>query len=144
MGALSNYLENKLIDHLLRGQSFPVVSTVYVALFTAAPSDAGGGTELSGDNYARVPVACGLTAFTGTHGTTSGVSSGTSGTAANAAVIQFNAPSANWGTVTHFALFDAASGGNQLVQGALAAPKVINSADDVKFITGALTIQIDD
>jgi hypothetical protein len=144
MSALSDYLENKLIDYLFRAQAFAAPTSVFAALFTAGPTDTGGGTELAGNNYARIEIACGLTTFNGTHGTTSGASTGTSGSTSNAEVIQFDTPSANWGTVTHFALFDAVSGGNMLVHGQLAIPKIINTSDDVKFNIGALTIQIDD
>lgn len=143
MAALSDYLENKLIDHLLRATAYTAPATTYVGLLTAAPSDSGGGTEVSGGSYARASVASGTGAWTATQGGTSGASSGTGGTTSNAATINFATPSAGWGTVTHFGVYDASTGGNLLFYGALTASKVINSGDSVSFAAGALTLQID-
>lgn len=143
MAALSDYLENKLIDHLLRATAYTAPATTYVALLTAAPSDVGGGTEVSGGSYARASVASGTGAWTATQGGTSGASYGTGGTTGNAATISFATPSAGWGTVTHFGVYDALTGGNLLFHGALTASKVINSGDSVSFAAGALTLQID-
>mgnify|MGYP001317718868 CR=1 FL=1 len=143
MAALSDYLENKLIDHLLRATAYSAPATTYVGLLTAAPSDSGGGTEVSGGSYARASVASGTGAWTATQGGTSGASSGTGGTTGNAATISFATPSAGWGTVTHFGVYDALTGGNLLFHGALTASKVINSGDSVSFAAGALTLQID-
>lgn len=144
MTAFSNYAENKLADALFRAQSLGAPATWYVALFTAAPSDTGGGTEATGGSYARVAVTAGLTAFNGTHGTTSGASSGTNGTVSNAAAVTFPAPTANWGTVTHWGLFDAASAGNLWVWAALTNAKTVNNGDAApQFAAGALTVQVD-
>lgn len=143
MAALSDYLENKLIDHLLRATAFTAPATTYVGLLTAAPSDSGGGTEVTGGSYARASVASGTGAWTATQGGTSGASSGTTGTTGNAATISYATPSASWGTVTHFGVYDALTGGNLLFYGALTASKVINSGDSVSFAAGALTLQID-
>ena len=143
MSNFSDYLENKLIDHVLRNTAYTVPSGVYVALFTAAPSDAGGGTEVTGGSYARVQVGPSVSAWLSTNGTTSGASSGTGGQTSNGADITFAAPTANWGVVTHFALFDAASGGNLLFWGALTASKTINNGDAApKFLARALTITL--
>lgn len=144
MAALSNYLENKILDHILRATAFTAGATAYVGLLTAAPSDTGGGTEVTGGSYARVGVTSATTAWNGTHGTTTGASSGTDGTIENAATITFPTPSAGWGTVTHFAVYDASTAGNLLFYAALTASKVINSGDAVSFAAGALSLQIDD
>ena len=117
----SDYLENKLIDHLFRTATFAKPTGLYLALFTAAPSDAAGGTEVSGGSYARVNLAPSDTNWKATQGGTSGNSSGTGGATANAAAITFPAPTANWGSVTHFGIFDAASAGHLLLWGALTA-----------------------
>ncbi len=131
MSAMSDYLENKLVDHIFRAQSFSAPATLYVALVTAAPSDSGGGTEVSGGSYARVAVTSSLANWAGTQSAGSTVaSSGTGGQTSNNAAITFPAPSgANWGTVTHFGIFDAASSGNLLFHGALTASKTINDGD---------------
>jgi hypothetical protein len=145
MTALTNYAENKVIDALLRAQAIGTPATWYVGLFTAAPSDTGGGTEVSGGSYARVAVTAGLTQWAGTQsaGSTT-ASSGTGGTSSNNASITFPAPTASWGTVTHFGIFDASTSGNLWVWGALTVSKTINNGDAApSFAAGALTFQID-
>lgn len=144
MAAMSDYLENKLIDQIFRGQAFSFPSTLYVGLFTANPSDTGGGTEITGNNYARVSVAASLANFAGTQGAgTTAASSGTGGTTSNNASLTFPTPSATWGTVTGFGIYDAASGGNLLWYGALSINKTINQGDTVTFPAASLSIQID-
>lgn len=141
MSAMSDFLENKLIDQLFRGQVAPTTTTLYVALLTAAPSDSGGGTEVSGGAYARVAVTSSLTNWAGTQAAASTVASaGTGGQTSNNVSISFPTPTANWGTVTHFGIYDAASGGNLLFWGALTITKTINQADTVTFPAASLSI----
>ncbi len=141
MSAMSDYLENKLIDQLFRGQAAPTTSTLYVGLLTAAPSDTGGGTEVAGGSYARVSVGSSLANWSGTQSAGStAASSGTGGQTSNNAAITFPTPSAGWGTVTHFGIYDAASGGNLLFWGALTIAKTINQADTVTFPAASLSI----
>jgi len=136
MGAKTDYLENKLIDHLFRGTPFTAPSTLYVALFTAAPGEAGGGTEVSGGSYARVGVANSATEWD--------APVGGNATTANTNAITFPAPTADWGQVTHWGIFDAATGGNLLIYAALNTPKTINNGDPApSFAPGALTYQED-
>jgi hypothetical protein len=143
MTAFTNYMENKVVDHLFRTTTY-TPSTSYIALFTAAPSDTGGGTEVTGGSYARVSVSKGDAYWNGTHGTTIGNSSGTTGTTSNASNISFPAPTANWGTVTHFGVFDALTGGNLLIWSALTTPKTVNNGDPAPmFQAGALQITVD-
>lgn len=148
MSSLSNYWENKILDWLLRGQALTAPTTLYVALFTASPTDAGGGTEVSTSStgYARVGIACGLTTLSGTQGAATTVaSSGTSGSISNNAAVTFGTPSAAWGTVKHWALYDAASAGNLLVWADLTNPKTIVGTDPApSFAAGQLVISIDD
>lgn len=141
--SLSDYLENKLVDHLFRATAYTAPATIYVGLSTTACSDTGFGTEVTGGSYTRASVTPATTAFKGTHGTTTGASSGTDGTVENANTISFPTPSATWGTVTHWFIADAATSGNLLICAALTASKVINSGDSVSFAADALTIQID-
>lgn len=145
MAALSDYLENNIIDWLLRGQSFSAPATTYVGLFTATPSDAGGGTEVSGGSYARVSVSSSLANWAGTQGAAStSASSGTSGTTSNNGAVTFPAPTANWGTVTHVGIFTASTGGNLLIWGALTTSKTVNNGDAApSFAAAALSFQID-
>lgn len=144
MAAMSDYLENKIIDQVFRAQAYTFPTTLYVGLFTAAPSDTGGGTEVSGNNYSRTSVTASLANFAGTQGAgTTSASTGTTGTTSNNASITFATPSASWGTVAAFGIFDAASGGNLLFYGTLSISKTINQGDTVTFPAASLSIQID-
>ena len=145
MAAMSDYLENQIVDWLVRGQAFTPPATVYVALFTAAPSDTGGGTEVTGGSYARVSVSSALANWAGTQsaGSTT-TSSGTGGTTSNNGAVTFPSPTANWGVVTHVGIFDASSAGNLLFWGALTTSKTVNNGDAApSFAAGALQLQID-
>jgi hypothetical protein len=146
MSAMSNYLENKIIDHVFRGVSFSMPTNLYVALYTAAPSDAVGGTEVAGSNYARAGLAPSIANWAATNGATltTNPSSGTGATTSNNVAIPFNVPSGSWGTVTHFAVFDSLSGGNMLFWGALSASKLIQSGDTVSIPISQLQVQLDD
>jgi hypothetical protein len=129
MSALSDYAENELLDHLLGTTSFTMPAQVYVALFVAAPSDSGGGTEVStsGTAYAREPVDF----------------AAASGGAANpTGDVQFDEATGNWGTVTHLGLFDAASGGNLLMHGALAVSKLIETGDTFRIPAADLDVSV--
>jgi hypothetical protein len=138
---MSDYLENRLVDQLFRGQAAPPTSTLYVGLLTAAPSDTGGGTEVSGGSYARVAVTSSFTNWAGTQSAASTVAStGTGGQTSNNTAITFPSPSATWGTVTHFGIYDAASAGNLLFWGALTISKTINQADTVTFPAASLSV----
>ena len=144
MSALTDYLENKLIDHLFRSVSFSAPTALHVGLLTAAPSDSAAGTEVSGGSYARVAVAPGSANWANTQNSGTGASSGTNGTTQNINAITFPAPTANWGTVTHFAIYDASSAGNMLCWAALTTSRTINNGDTApSFAAGALTVQID-
>lgn len=144
MAAITDYLENKLIDQLFRGQAYTFPTGLHVGLLTAAPSDSTGGTEVSGNAYARQNLAPSLTNWAGTQGATTTVaSSGTSGTTSNNVAITFPTPTASWGTVTHFGVWDAASSGNLLVYGSLNIAKTINQGDTVTFPISSLSFQID-
>lgn len=141
MAALSNYLENNLVDFLMRAQSFTPGTARWVALYTSAPSDSGGGTEVSGGSYARAQLDASASNWANTQDSGTGASSGTGGVTKNSSTITFPAPTANWGVVTHFGILDASSGGNLLFHGALTASKTINNADPAPtFPAGTLTI----
>lgn len=142
MAAMSDYLENKLIDHIFRTSSFTKPTVLAVALFTAAPGDTGGGTEVSGGAYARQSLNPLNANWNGTHGNTTGDSSGTSGLTDNASQISFPTATGNWGTVTHIGIFDATSAGNLLFYGALTASKTVNTGDTFRFNVGDLDITL--
>lgn len=141
MSAMSDFLENSLVDQIFRGQTAPTTSTLYIGLYTAAPSDTGGGTELSGSGYARVSVTSSLANWAGTQSTGSTTaSSGTGGATSNNAAITFPEPTSGWGQVQAFGVFDAATGGNLLFHGSLTINKTINEGDTVTFPAGSLVV----
>lgn len=128
MTAFTDYLENKLLDHVLRNTAYTSPTTVYVALFTAAPGEAGGGTEVSGGGYARQAVT---------------FSAPSAGSTSNSADITFPTATADWGTITHFAIFDASTGGNMLYYGQLTSSVTVNSGQQLTIPAGNLTISHD-
>jgi hypothetical protein len=144
MSAMSDYLENQLVDFLLRNQTFTPPANLHFALFTAAPSDSGGGTEVTGGSYARVSVARSLANFAGTQGAgTTVASSGTGGATSNNNSITFAAPTANWGSITHVGVFDASTGGNLLFHGALTTAKTVNNGDPApSFPAGSFALTL--
>lgn len=146
MAGMSDYLENKIVDFLFRGQTFTPPTTLYIALFTTADNDAGTArVEVSGGSYARVAVTSSLANWAGTQGAATTVAStGTTGTTSNNNAITFAAPTANWGTVQGIGIMDALTGGNELWYGLLATPKTVNSGDPAPtFSAAALTVQVD-
>lgn len=137
--AMTNYLENKVVDWMLRGQTFTPPTSTYFALFTACPTDAAGGTEVSGGNYARVALASSLANWAGTQGAgTTVASSGTGGQTSNNIAVTFPAPTASWG------VFDASSAGNLLIYAPLTINKTINNGDAApSFPAGGATFTVD-
>jgi len=100
-------------------------TTVYVGLSTASFADDNSGTELSGNGYARVSAT---------------FSAASGGTTSNSAGVEFSAATGSWGTVSHFGIFDASTGGNLLIHGAFTTSKVVASGDILKIATGDLDI----
>lgn len=124
-GNLSDYLEDKLLDHFLGTASYTMPATVYVALYTAAPNDAGGGTEVTGGSYARQ---------------TATFDAATGGATQNDANIDFtNMPAC---TVVAIGIHDASTSGNLLVHGTLTANKTLDAGDTLRIATGDLDISI--
>ena len=124
MSAFTDFAENHLVDFIFRGQALGIngataaagtgPATRYVALLTTGMSDPGVGTEVSGGSYARVTVASTLANWAGTQGALSTtVSTGTSGTTSNNNAITFPAPTAAWGVVTSYAVYDSLTGWTQ-------------------------------
>ncbi|CAB4135806.1 hypothetical protein UFOVP573_129 [uncultured Caudovirales phage] len=125
-GNLSDYLENKLLDHFLGTTTFTKPTTVYVGLYTVAPTDAGGGTQVTGGSYARQ---------------TATFSAAASGTTSNTANIDFaGMPAA---TTVAIGVFDALTSGNLLLWGTLTANKTTDAGDTLRIATGDLDISID-
>jgi hypothetical protein len=130
MSSFSDYTENLVLTYLFTTGSATRPTAWYVGLFTAAPSDTGGGTEVSGNGYARVVT-----------GTISG--SGTATTFTNAAAIEFAAASGgNWGTIGWAAIFDASTSGNMLAWAPLTTSKAINDGDIFRIPASSLSITL--
>jgi hypothetical protein len=138
MSAASNYLENKVLDHVLRNTAYTQPSGLWLALFnntstnTAANLEAGtltDETSTSGTAYARKTVA---------------FSASSSGTAATSATVTFDAATANWGTITHVAIMDGATAGagNVLFYGAVTTAKTIETGDTFQVTSGNLTVAL--
>ena len=125
MSAKSNYLENKILDYILRDTADWAPSAVYLALHTANPDEDGSGTAVSGNGYSRQAVT---------------FAAASSGSSASNSVEEFTASGGAFGTVTHFGIWDASSSGNLLYYGALTASKVIADGDTLRFASGAITI----
>ena len=129
MAALSDHAEALLLDWLMTTGSATRPTAWYVALYTAAPSDSGGGTELSGNGYSRQAVT--FAAATSPGGTTS-----------NTGDITFTASGGDWGTITHIGIFDASTSGNLLWHGAMTASKTVADGDTLQFSTGNIDLTI--
>tara|TARA_R100000388_G_C7219794_1_gene148259 strand:+ start:161 stop:559 length:399 start_codon:yes stop_codon:yes gene_type:complete len=130
MTAKSNYLEGKIIEHVLRNVSYTSPSTVYLALHTANPDEDGSGTELSGNGYSRKAI-------------TFGAHSG--GICKNTSTETFTASNGNFGAVTHFGIWDGPTAGgspdNLLYYGSLITPQTVNDGDSIVFSPNSITIQ---
>ena len=130
MTALSDFAEIKTLELFFKNTAY-TAPNAYMGLFTSAPNDAGGGTEVSGNDYARVQIDTKM-------------ASAASGAISSNADITF--PTANggaFGTVTHIGIFDAATSGNLLAHGALSASRVISDGDTFQINSGLLTVTID-
>ncbi len=127
-GNLSDWSENALLDWLMGGSAPTRPTNRYVGLFTAAPTDAGGGTEVSGGGYARQAITCGAAA---------------SGATSNNAAITFTASGAAFGTVSHIGIFDASTAGNLLWWGPLTVSKAVGDGDSLVFAASDIDLALD-
>lgn len=126
--AKSTYLANKVLDHVLGGGDYTRPATVYLALFTVAPSDSGGGTEVSGNAYARKAVTNDSTNFP----------AASAGSKTLATDVVWPAPTGSWGTVVAVALFDASTAGNLLYWTTISGVAVSSGSSPI-FVGGSLT-----
>ena len=130
MTSFNDYTESLVLNWLFTTNSATRPTAWYVGLFTSAPSDTGGGTEVSGSAYARKD--------TGTIAV-----SGTATTATNSAAIEFDAASGgNWGDIGWAAIFDASSGGNMLAWAPLTTSRTINDGDVFRIPATSLTVTL--
>ena len=127
MAEFSNFLENALINAVLRNTTYTSPATVYVSLYTSDPTDADSGTEVSGGSYARTAVTMGAPS---------------DGVSTNSADVTFPTATASWGTVTHIGIHDASTSGNLLFHTPLDTSKTIDSGDIFKITTGNLSVTL--
>lgn len=131
MSSFSDYLEAALLDHVFSKSAGYTQPTLYLAVSTADPTDAGTGTaEPVGNAYARVAtVAADWTRSVST--------------ISNATQLSFPEATGTWGTLTHFALYDAATGGNMIAHAALGTAKAIAANETLRFPIGNITVALD-
>ena len=129
MSALSDFSEKLLLDWLMTTGSATRPTAWYVALYTAAPSDSGGGTEVSGSGYARQAVTFNAAATPG-------------GTTDNSTAVTFTAAGGSWGTVSHIGIFTALTAGSLLWHGAMTASKTIADGDTLEFAIGNIDLTL--
>jgi hypothetical protein len=127
MGSMTDYLENKVLEHTL-GKMAYTMPTIYVALYTATPTEAGGVNELAGAGYSRMQATFG---------------SATNGQIANNQNVVFPVATANWGNVVAVGLVDAPTGGNLLWYGNLDVAKLISSGDQFLLPMGSVVVTLD-
>jgi hypothetical protein len=125
MAEMSNYLENALVNAVLRNTSYTSPTTTYLALYTSDPTDADTGTEISGGSYQRQPITFGAPS---------------NGVSTNSSAIEFPQATADWGIISHVAIRDAVTSGNMLFHTALDASKTINNGDIFKITSGNLSV----
>lgn len=125
MSQASNYLENKLTDHFLGTTTYTKPTNVYLALFLSNPADDATGTEVTGGGYTRQVI-------------TFNASSG--GAATNSGTVTFTASGSSFGTVTHWAIYDASTSGNLLCYGSLDSSRTIASGESLGFPASSITV----
>lgn len=125
----TDYLENRVLDRVLANNAqftYTFPATVYVALFTADPTDTGSQVnEVTGGAYARQAVTWGTIA---------------TGSTTNSVAITFPVAISSWGNITHIGVMDASTAGNMLYGGALGTPKIVGIGDDASFAIGTLIV----
>ena len=125
--SFTNHLETELLDFAFTTGTATRPTAWYVALYTAAPNDAGGGTEVSGGAYARQSVAFSVSG----------------NTASNTGAVEYPTATGSYGTVSHVGVFDASTGGNLLAYSALNVSKAIATGDVFRIPAGDLDITLD-
>lgn len=139
MSAASDFLEKALLDHTLTATTFTAPTERYLALFTNTSGNAAVNLEAgtltdeistSATGYGRQTVTFAAAVI------------GATTSSATNATVTFDAATANWGTVTHVAVMDAATGGNVLFHGAVTTAKTIETGDTFQVSAGNLTITL--
>ena len=130
MSAATDFTEALALNWLLTSNTATRPTAWYVGLFTSATSDAGGGTEVSGNGYSRQAVSFTVATVSGTT------------KAGNSATITFPTATATWGTISYIAIFNASSSGNMLFHGPVVTNKLIETDDSFQITAGNLTVEL--
>lgn len=125
--SFSNDFETRVLNYVFTASSVTRPTAWHIALYTAAPSDTGGGTEVSGGAYARQSATFSVSGNTAT----------------NTAALEYATATAAYGTVSHVGVFDAATGGNLIAYAALATSKAIDTGDVFRIPAGDLDITLE-
>jgi len=132
MGALSDYLEEAVLNHVFRNIPLGSPATTYLALYTTDPGEAGAGVEVSGGSYARQPVTFAAPSQIGGKATIK-----------NSVEIVFPVATADWGIIVSVGVRDLLTVGNLLYYGPMTAPKTINNGEQLRFAVNALVLDLD-
>jgi hypothetical protein len=124
--SMKSSLREQLLKATLTGNTYTSPTTVYMALYSTAPTATTAGTELSGDGYARETVTFTVTADVAT----------------TSAAVEFGPATADWSTVRGWAVLDASTGGNQLYAGSFSLPQLIRDERTLLIQAGDFTIQL--
>ncbi len=124
MSAATDYLEEKIRKHILGIAAYAMPATVFLALHTADPTEAGNVAECVGGGYSRQPVT---------------FADGGSN-ASNSALVRFNSVGAV--TVTHSSIWDAATGGNPLIYNALVTPQALQAGQPLELAIGDVIVGV--
>ena len=125
--SLSNTFETNILTWTFTASAVTRPTAWYLALYTADPTDSGGGTEVTGGGYARQSVSF----------TVSG------NTASNSAAVEYPTATASYGTVVAVGVFDASTGGNLIAYAGLTTDKAIDTGDVFRIPSGDLDITMD-
>ena len=125
MAQMSDFLENKLIDHVFRNITYGQAGVLYLALYSSDPTDADVGTELSGSGYARQPIS---------------FIAAVDGTTENDADVIYPTAAGNWVEITHVGIRDALTGGNLIMHQALTNPVTVLDTNNFRIPAGQLTL----
>lgn len=126
--SMANYLEDKLLNLVLRNTAYTQPTAVYLALYTSDPGETDAGTEVSGGGYARQAVTFGAPV---------------SNTVSNTNIVTFPVATASWGTVAYVGIRDAATGGNLLFSAAVGTSQAVGVNNQVIFNAGQITVNLD-
>lgn len=133
MGSKSDYLENAVLDHVFGGSDYVRPATVHVALYTTAPTDSGGGIEVSGGSYARAPIT----------NNASNWPAAATGLKSNGSIIPFPTATADWGTIVAFGIHDDATAGELMYWGDVLPNKVVDNGQTASFPVGYIEVTED-